>query len=123
MDWGTFWVAFGGIVGFAGILCTLFLPSIRRGDKRRNERREDDITWNGRPASRGLAEVKPMWKRVDTIEKEYVTRHEFSELTELVMAIDNRTKTLEPDGNGGHSTYDLIRKVAEKLDIEIGEPK
>lgn len=69
--------------------------------------------WNGRKGSRGLPEVLPMWQRMDNVEKGLAA----------IQSIDERTKTLEPDGNGGHSTYDLVRKLAENAGIDTGEPK
>jgi hypothetical protein len=111
----TFWTAVGSCVGLAALLIALLRPSLNRIVGRRKSRRGDDVMWNGQAADldHGIQELSPMWVRMSGVEKR---------LTALEL-VEERSRELEPDGNGGHSLYDLIRKLAVKNGIDVGEPK
>lgn len=98
-------------------MIALTLPAIKRGVGRRRARNDSDLVWIGRAGTRGLPDILPMWQRVTNLESGQ------AEMKVTLDAVDERTKTLEPDGNGGHSTYDLIRKLAEAQGINVGEAK
>lgn len=116
MDAST-WEAVGGMLGGGAALTALFLPAIKRGVGRRRDRKDSDLLWSGRVGVHGLPDILPMWQRMKGVEEGQAS------LKATVDAIDERTKTLEPDGNGGHSTYDLVRKLAEMAGIPTGEAK